>query len=166
WVRPSSSPCEIIGTPCDSISVARKLRRCLARNDSTFASVAGPSVPQFQERLWLSPSRFSSPLASLCLSLYETRSVSVNPSCAVTKLIEWNGLRPSSWYRSADPVIREANSARVAGSPRQKSRTVSRYLPFHSVQFGGKLPTWYPPGPTSHGSAISLTWLTVGSCWT
>lgn len=28
------------------------------------------------------------------------------------------------------------------GSPRQKSRTVSRYLPFHSVHCGGKLPTW------------------------
>ena len=29
-----------------------------------------------------------------------------------------------------------------ACSPRQKSRTVSRYLPFHSVHSGGKLPTW------------------------
>jgi hypothetical protein len=38
--------------------------------------------------------------------------------------------------------MREANSASVAGSPRQKSRTVSRYLPFHSVHSGGKLPTW------------------------
>jgi hypothetical protein len=30
----------------------------------------------------------------------------------------------------------------VAFSPRQKSRTQSRYLPFHSVHSGGKLPTW------------------------
>ncbi len=30
----------------------------------------------------------------------------------------------------------------LASSPRQKSRTVSRNLPFHSVHCGGKLPTW------------------------
>ena len=35
----------------------------------TAGSSVGPSTPQFQERLWLSPSRLSSPLASLCFSL-------------------------------------------------------------------------------------------------
>ena len=49
-------------------------------------SSVGPSTPQFQDRLWLSPSLLPSPLASLCFSLYETRSCSVKPSCAVTKL--------------------------------------------------------------------------------
>ena len=56
------------------------------------------------------PSLFASPFASLCLSLYETRSRSVKPSCAVTKLIDANGCRPSLWYRSAEPPKREAKS--------------------------------------------------------
>jgi len=47
-----------------------------------------PSAPQFQLRLWLSPSLLFSPLASLCLSLKLTRSASVKPSWADTKLIE------------------------------------------------------------------------------
>ena len=42
----------------------------------------------------------------------------------------------------SEPVKRAANSGRVACSPRQKSRAVSRYLPFHSLHSGGKLPTW------------------------
>ena len=69
WVRPSSSPCAIIGTPCDSSSVVRKLRFCRSRRASMSGSSVGPSTPWFQDRLWLSPSRLSSPLASLCLSL-------------------------------------------------------------------------------------------------
>ena len=101
-----------------------------------------PSTPQFHERLWLSPSALSSPFASLCFSLYETRSRSVNPSWAVTKLIDAIGRRPLFSYRSEEPVMREANSGSEAASPRQKSRTVSRYLPFHSVHSGGKPPTW------------------------
>jgi len=68
--------------------------------------------------------------------------VSVNPSCAVTKLIEATGRRPDVAYRSEEPVSREANSGMVEELPRQKSRTVSRYRPFHSVHSGGKLPTW------------------------
>ena len=59
----------------------------------TSGSSVGPSSPQFHDRLWLSPSRPPSPLASLCLSLYDTRSRSVKPSWAVTKLIDANGLR-------------------------------------------------------------------------
>ena len=66
----------------------------------------------------------------------------MNPSCAVTKLMLATGRRPECSYRSGEPVIRPANSPSVAGSPRQKSRTVSRYFPFHSVHCGGKLPTW------------------------
>ena len=38
-------------------------------------------------------------------------------------------------------------------------------MPFHSVQSTGKLPTWYPPGPTSQGSAMSFTWDSTGSWW-
>ncbi len=66
----------------------------------------------------------------------------MNPSWQVTKLMEATGRRPLVSYRSLDPVSREANSASVYGCPRQKSRTVSRYLPFHSLHSGGKLPTW------------------------
>ncbi len=89
----------------------------------------------------------------------------VKPSWAVTKLMDAIGLRPLCSYRSEDPEMRLANSASALGSPRQKSRTVSRYLPFHSVHSGGNPPTWYPPSPTSQGSAMSFTCETTGSCW-
>ncbi|ODU01800.1 MAG: hypothetical protein ABS81_19660 [Pseudonocardia sp. SCN 72-86] len=59
-----------------------------SRRTSTSLSSVGPCAPQFHDRLRFSPSRLSAPLASLRLSLYDTRSVSVNPSCAVTKLID------------------------------------------------------------------------------
>ena len=65
----------------------------------------------------------------------------MKPSWAVTKLTLATGVRPEYWYRSEEPVMREANSPSVEGSPRQKSRTVSRYLPFHSLHSGGKPPT-------------------------
>src|SRR5579884_3484577 len=61
-------------------------REPVVRGDEVDAQI-GPSTPQFHDRLKLSPSRLSSPFASLCLSLYATRSASVNPSCAVTKLM-------------------------------------------------------------------------------
>ena len=79
----------------------------------------------FHERLSFVPSRLPSRLASLCLSLYETRSLSVNPSWAVMKLTDANGWRPSDSYRSLEPVKREANAATPVW-PRQKSRIVSR----------------------------------------
>ena len=55
------------------------------RSRSIAGSSVGPSTPQFQLRLSSAPSRLSSPLASLCLSLYETRSFSEKPSWHVTK---------------------------------------------------------------------------------
>ena len=67
WVRPSSSPPSSIGTPNDSSRVVSMARACRARRASTSGSGVGPSAPQFQERLSLVPSRFASPLASLCL---------------------------------------------------------------------------------------------------
>jgi hypothetical protein len=85
WVRPTSSPAVIIGMPCERSSVAMKLRFCRSRKAAIAGSVVGPSTPQFHEMLLSVPSRLSSPLASLCFSLYETRSCSVKPSCAVTK---------------------------------------------------------------------------------
>ena len=66
----------------------------------------------------------------------------MNPSCAVTKLIDAIGRRPLLSYRSDEPVIRDAKSGTARDSPRQKSRTVSRYWPFHSVHSGGNPPTW------------------------
>ena len=41
----------------------------------------------------------------------------------------------------SEPVKRAANSA-TGACPRQKSRTTSRYIPFHSDHSTGKLPTW------------------------
>jgi hypothetical protein len=60
-------PPRSMGTPWDSSSVARKSRCCWARRARTATSSVSPSAPQFQERLSSVPSRFSSPLASLCL---------------------------------------------------------------------------------------------------
>ena len=73
-----------------------KLRRCRPRISSTSGLSVGPSAPEFQERLWLSPSAPPSPLASLCLSLYETRSLRESSSWAVTKFTLAEGWRPSS----------------------------------------------------------------------
>jgi hypothetical protein len=53
---------------------ARKLRCCRSRSAATASSVS-PSAPQFQDRLSLSPSLPSSPLASLCLSLTAVSSM-------------------------------------------------------------------------------------------
>ena len=89
-------------------------------------SSLGPSTPQFQ--LWLSsmPSRLCSPLASLCLCSYDTRSRSVKPSWAVMKLTLAGGRRPWFGKMSLEPVRREASVATWPASPRQKRRTVSR----------------------------------------
>ena len=112
-VRPISSPWSSMGMPCDNSRVTRKLRFCRARKLRISGSSVGPSAPQFHERLLLSPSRLSSPFASLCLSLYETRSFNVNPSCAVTKLMLAKGRRPVVSYRSELPDKRYANSLNV-----------------------------------------------------
>src|SRR6476619_8563695 len=78
WVRPNSSPPSSIGTPCESSSVARKLRCWRSRSALTSASSVNPSTPQFHDRLSSVPSRLSSLLSSLCFSLNETRSRRVN----------------------------------------------------------------------------------------
>ena len=85
-----------MGMPWDSSSVASRLRRWRPRSARMSGSSVGPSTPQFQDRLKLSPSWLPSPLASLCFWLYETRSLRVNPSWAVTKLTSL-GRRESSW---------------------------------------------------------------------
>ena len=67
---------------------------------------------------------------------------SVKPSCAVTKLMLAYGRRPLSRVeiaRAREPVRELADQPAVALPER---RTASRYLPFHSVQPTGKLPTW------------------------
>ena len=55
--------------PWLKIIVVRKLRCWRALRAMIPGSSVGPSTPQFQERLFDSPSLLSSPLASLCLSL-------------------------------------------------------------------------------------------------
>ena len=69
WVRRNSSPPRIIGTPCETIRVAIRLRTWRLRIARTVGSSVGPSAPQFQLQLASLPSRFPSPLASLCLWL-------------------------------------------------------------------------------------------------
>jgi iron complex transport system permease protein len=56
--------------------------------------------------LSLAPSWLCSPLASLCLSLYETRSRRVKPSWAAMKLMLPVGPRPLRRYRSLLPLSR------------------------------------------------------------
>jgi hypothetical protein len=107
------------GTPWLSSSVVMKFRCRRNRSALIVASVVSPSAPLFQDRLWLSPSRPPSPLSALCFSLYETRSRRVKPSWATMKLIDAVGRRSEWAYRSLEPVSREANSARLAASPRQ-----------------------------------------------
>ena len=66
WVRRNSSPPRSIGTPCESSSVAIRLRAWRLRSARTAGSSVGPSTPQFQLKLASEPSRLPSPLASLC----------------------------------------------------------------------------------------------------
>ena len=141
WLRPDSSPIASIGVPRASNSVASRLRTSRARRASTAASVVAPSTPWFHEWLASVPSRLPSPLASLCLRSCATRSASVKPSCAVTKLSERDGRFDVPAKRSADPETRVAKSATRPRSPRQKRRTVSRKRSFHSPQPAGNAPT-------------------------
>jgi hypothetical protein len=64
----------------------------------------------------------------------------VNPSWTVIRLTEAVGRRPAVPYRSAEPANRVANSPMPTGRLAQKSRMVSRYLPFHSRHSGGNRP--------------------------
>ena len=49
------------------------------------------------------------------------------------------GPRPLSRYRSLLPLRRYASSAIWPGSPFQNLRTLSRYLPFHSLHSTGQI---------------------------
>jgi hypothetical protein len=95
------------------------LRFCCSRSLRISGSSVGPSAPQFHDRLLSVPSRFSSPLASLCFSLYDTRSFSVKPSCAVMKFTLAHEPRWLWPKRSAEPVRRCANSPMSPPSPFQ-----------------------------------------------
>ena len=63
-LRPGSSALPARGAAC-----AIKFRFCCSRERWIAGSSVGPSTPQFQLSLSSVPSRFSSPLASLCLLL-------------------------------------------------------------------------------------------------
>ena len=56
----------------------------------------------------------------------------MKPSWLVTRLRLACGLRAERSNRSAEPSRRPASSGRIASSPRQKRRTVSRKRSFHS----------------------------------
>ena len=88
------------------------------------------------------PSRFSSPFASLCFSLYETRSRSVKPSCAVMKLIDAHGppaVRLVEVARAGEPRGELAHGVRVA-APEVAHRVAIAAVPLGPED--GKLPTW------------------------
>mmetsp|Transcript_11212 Transcript_11212/g.41556 ORF Transcript_11212/g.41556 Transcript_11212/m.41556 type:complete len:299 (-) Transcript_11212:1709-2605(-) len=163
-VWPYSSPISTIGVPWLTISARCRFFICRTRSACTASFTPSPSPPWFQLSLSLHPSRFCSPFASLCLSLYETRSRNVNPSCAVMKFKEWYGLRLLLWYKSALPERRHASSLFNPPSPLTNLRKTSRYRPFHSPHRSqlGKLPTWYRP-PQSQGSANSFVRSKVSS---
>src|ERR1700739_2172824 len=78
------------------------------------------------------------------------------------KLTQAEGFLPSRSKRSGE-ATRRVDKFEAPTSPFQKERTLSRNLSFHSAHPGGNSPTWYPPGPQSHGSAISLTVFKTGS---
>jgi hypothetical protein len=63
------------------VSMQRRYGRPLGEGGTwkTSGELRGPSMPQFQLTLSSLPSRLCSPLASLCFTLYETRSFSVRP---------------------------------------------------------------------------------------
>ena len=111
-------------------------------------SSVGPSTPQFQLRLSSAPSRLSSPFASLCLVLYETRSLSVNPSWQVTKLMLCSGSRSSLLIDVRASASAETPAARTMPlSPLRKALTSSRNRPFHSFQLSPtKRPDLVEPG--------------------
>ena len=69
-----------IGTPSESSVTVSMFFTWRLRSRSISGSSVGPSTPQFQLRLSSAPSRLCSPLASLCLRLYDTRSFSEKPS--------------------------------------------------------------------------------------
>ena len=94
-------------------------------------SSVGPSTPQFHERLCDSPSRLSSPLASLCLSLYETRSRSVKPSWAVTKLIDAVGRRRVGLVQvgAAGEAVAELGERRRLAAPEVADRVAVAAVP-------------------------------------
>src|SRR5882724_9364733 len=90
-VRLTSSPISRNGVPTDNNVKANKFLICLARNASISGEDVAPSSPQFQERLSSEPSMFCCWFISLCFRSKETRSLSVNPSWQVTKLMLCSG---------------------------------------------------------------------------
>jgi hypothetical protein len=80
-------------------------------------SSVGPSAPQFHELLLSLPSRLFSPLATLCLPLYETTSLRVKPSWQVTKLTLLAGSRFCQAYRSGLPARRAATDGLIKLQP-------------------------------------------------
>jgi hypothetical protein len=57
------------GTPCETSRITPNLQIWRSRRVSTVRASVSPSMPQFQLRLSLEPSRLPSPYASLCLEL-------------------------------------------------------------------------------------------------
>ncbi len=151
--------------PCENSSVASRLRFCRSRSARTSASSVGPSTPQFHDRLSLWPSLLSSPLASLWRSLYDTRSFSVKPSCAVIRFT----LRPGPPAAPVEVIARSGQAARQNPRPRlhRLSRTRAPYRESgHSIR-PSPAETRRPdsrPDRSPKVPPISFTLESTGSC--
>ncbi len=69
WVRRNSSPAQDHRHALRNQERRHQVAHLRSRSRSTAGSSVGPSTPQFQLQLASLPSRFPSPLASLCLWL-------------------------------------------------------------------------------------------------
>src|ERR1700738_1083390 len=93
-------------------------------------------------------------------------------SYAHPRVIVVSGYKVNARPRFAAPFVKQIGGTSQARShfsrfsfiALQTLLTVSRKRSFHSAHPGGNDPTWYPPGPQSHGSAMSFTLLRTGSC--
>ena len=113
-----------------------KLRRWRARSALISGSSVGPSTPWFHDRLCDSPSRLSSPLAVLCFSSYETRSVSGEPVVArheVDRRGRLAGRRLVQVGAAREPVAELAERRRLA-APQVADRVAVPAVPLRPAR--------------------------------
>ena len=139
-VRPISSPPQIMGTPCESRSNARQFRFCRSLRSLMTGSAVGPSTPPFQLRL--SSFRHSCFHHSLRCA-YGRRDEIVECESIVRRdeIDARKGAPPAHTVQVAAPGQPVPQLRHLASIPFHVPPDVSRYLPFHSAQPTGKLPT-------------------------
>ena len=142
WVRPRSSPAVSIGTPVESSSVASRFADCRRRSASTSASSVSPSTPQFQRPVVVGAVAVVLAVGLVVLVVVGDQ-VAQGEAVVGGHEVDRRERQPAVvGVQVARPGQPGGQVAHAAAWPRQKSRTVSRYLSFHSHHGGGKLPTW------------------------